>query len=111
VTIDIQSPYSGKVLQLHATQGSEVSVDQPLLAIEEGAPAPQKAPSAAPTPAASKTSAPPSTPVAAAPSPAAPAKKATEPPAAAAAPVAVGGDRSENRVKMTRMRQVIARRL
>jgi 2-oxoglutarate dehydrogenase E2 component (dihydrolipoamide succinyltransferase) len=107
VTIDIQSPLSGKVLQLHVAQGSEVQVDQPFLAIEEGAPTPQKASVAAPTPVASKPSAAPSTP-AAAPAPPAPAKKAPEAPAAA--PVKLG-DRSENRVKMTRMRQKIAERL
>lgn len=109
VTIDIQSPHSGKVLKLYAPQGSEVQVGKPFLLIEEGvgsAPAPKKeaAPASAPTPAA------------ATPAPAAPAKK-VEPSAAIPAPKAapptperVLGDRSENRVKMTRMRQRIAER-
>jgi pyruvate/2-oxoglutarate dehydrogenase complex dihydrolipoamide acyltransferase (E2) component len=108
VTIDIQSPFSGKILEFHAAEGSEVQVGQPLLVIEEGAgaEAPQKAASPAPSSSQSPSS----------PAPAPAAKSAEKPapappsPAAAPAPAKAVGDRSENRVKMTRMRQRIAER-
>jgi pyruvate/2-oxoglutarate dehydrogenase complex dihydrolipoamide acyltransferase (E2) component len=108
VTIDIQSPFSGKIVKFHAAEGSEVQVGQPLLVIEEGtgAEAPKKA--AAPAAAPTTTAQAPSTPAA----PAA-AKKAEKPAPAASStppPAIVVGDRSENRVKMTRMRQRIAER-
>lgn len=100
-------------MEFHAAEGSEVQVGQPLLVIEEGAAseAPKKAASPAPsTP--QSPSAPTPAPAAQKPAPAksaAPAAAPT-PSSAPSAPVKVVGDRSENRVKMTRMRQRIAER-
>lgn len=106
MTIDVQSPYSGKILKLYAEQGSEVQVGKPFITMEEGAGAP-----------AAKKETAPVTPSAPAPStPAAPAKKAEQSAPAPTTPAPKTptpekvGDRSENRVKMTRMRQRIAER-
>lgn len=119
VTVEVRSPYAGVVSELHAKEGAEVNVGSPLFIVLEGAggasaPAAAKAeapkaaaaPAAAPKTAAKESAAP--APVAAA--AAAPAKKESAA-KAPAAPAAVLGDRSETRVKMTRMRQRIAARL
>lgn len=121
VTVEVRSPYAGVVSQLHAKEGTEVNVGAPLFVVIEGAAgttapavkaeAPKAAASTSAAPAAaSKAAASPAKESAAAASAAAPAKKEAAAPKAAAAPVAVG-DRSETRVKMTRMRQRIAARL
>lgn len=110
VTIEVQSPFSGKIVKLRAKKGDEVLVDQPLFVIEEGdfGPAPPKAststPATAPKPAAATTTSPAATPAA---SKSAEPKKENK-----SAPTSTSStaNRSETRVKMTRMRQRIAER-
>jgi 2-oxoglutarate dehydrogenase E2 component (dihydrolipoamide succinyltransferase) len=109
--VEVRSPVSGVVTKTHAASGSEVNVGEPLFELEPAAAgsapatsAPAAAAAAAPAPAASKSAdkaSPAPAPKAAAPAPA----------KAPAAPTAPVGDRSETRVKMTRMRQRIAQRL
>jgi 2-oxoglutarate dehydrogenase E2 component (dihydrolipoamide succinyltransferase) len=119
VTVDVKSPVSGKVLGFHAEPGAEVEVGKPLFDVEEGA---AGAVAAAPAPEAAKPAAAPAPVPKAAPAPApvAPAAPKSEPakaapaapkPAAAAPAPAAAGDRSETRVKMTRMRMRISERL
>lgn len=116
VTIDIQAPAGGKVVKLYCKQGDEVHVDQPLFVLEEGAVA---APSAASTKAVVTPSVPvtPAAPAASTPATPKKAEKPAAPAASTSTPAAptpsktVTGDRSESRVKMTRMRQRIAERL
>jgi len=106
VTIDVHSPFAGEILEFLAKEGDEVEVGKPLFTIMEGVivlpPVPAPVAKAAPAPAAAA-------PVAPAPSKPAPAPSKPAP-AAAPAP-AKKGDRSETRVKMTKMRQTIADRL
>lgn len=111
VTVEVRSPHAGTVVEVLAAEGSEVIVGNPLFVIIPGA-GPSAAPKvAAPTPAPAAAPAPVK---AAAPTPApaaAPAKKETKPAAKTEAAPTPVGDRSETRVKMTRMRQRIAQRL
>ena len=118
VSIPIRSPVSGKVSKILVPDGSTVKVGQQLVDVEAGAAgakaAPAPAPPAATTPAA--TAAAPAPPKAEAPKAAAPAvapKAAPANPApASAAPVtSFTADRTERRVKITRMRARIAERL
>jgi 2-oxoglutarate dehydrogenase E2 component (dihydrolipoamide succinyltransferase) len=117
VTVDIRSPISGKIEELFAATGDEVEVGKPLFAITEGA---VGAPAKASTPAASTA------PAKAAAAPAAETKKAAPVESAPAAPkkaapaastpapstsTPIKGDRSETRVKMSRMRLRISDRL
>jgi len=106
VTVEVRSPSAGVILEVYAEEDAEVEVDRPLFAIDTNAarPAGQEAPAAAPTE--TKTE----TPAAAAPAPAA-APKAAAPAAAAPSVAAPAGNRTETRVKMTRMRTRIAERL
>lgn len=109
VTVDVNSPFAGKITEILANEGDEIEVGGPLFVVMEGA-------SGAPTPAASSSaavvkdtssSAAPTAPTSA-PSPV---KKAAPTPAAAPVVQKSAGNRSESRVKMTRMRQRIAQRL
>eukprot|EP00600_Ochromonadales_sp_CCMP1393_P009857 CAMPEP_0174972816 /NCGR_PEP_ID=MMETSP0004_2-20121128/10859_1 /TAXON_ID=420556 /ORGANISM="Ochromonas sp., Strain CCMP1393" /LENGTH=489 /DNA_ID=CAMNT_0016223121 /DNA_START=296 /DNA_END=1765 /DNA_ORIENTATION=+ len=120
VNVDVRTPESGTIKETFAAEGDEVEVGNPLFTVAPGAgtttaaasaPAPTPVAAAAPTPAATHTPAP-----AAAPRPAPSAKPAaasSSPAADASSAMApgAGGDRSETRVKMTRMRQRIAQRL
>ena len=109
VTVEVRSPHAGAILEMFADTGAEVEVGIPLFTINTNAPAPAGGAAPAkkeepPTAVAPSTSA-------SAPAPA-PAPAASTAPAAAAAPAAAEmGDRSETRVKMTRMRMRVAERL
>lgn len=105
VTVDVKSPFAGTIVAIHAEVGAEVEVGKDLFEIVQGA-APAKVKAA---PAAAKAA--PTAPAAAKSAPAAP---AAAKPAASVAPAVAkssGVDRSETRVKMTRMRLRIAQRL
>jgi len=117
VTVEVRSPSAGTIVEVVNAEGDEVSVGNPLFSIQPStgaapAPAPAAAPSA---PAAAKaTTAAPAVAPAAAKAPSAPAEKSapTKNAAPAAAEVKIAaGERTETRVKMTRMRQRIAQRL
>ena len=118
VSIPIRSPVSGKISKILVTDGTTVKVGQHLVDLEAGAAGAKAAPSPAPS----------ATPAATTPSPAAPKVEAPKPVAAAAAAAAVpkpaaaapstaspvisfSAERTERRVKMTRMRARIAERL
>lgn len=111
VTVEVRSPIAGKITKLYATEGAEVNVGEPIMDVEASGEAPSTT-----TAAPKKAEAAPA-PVKAAPvteAPKAAPKEAAKPAAAPkAAPVVSSGavDRSETRVKMTRMRQRIAQRL
>jgi len=115
VTVEVRSPTAGVIAETFAAEGDEVNVGNPLFTLRELAPgeappaaAKAAAPAAAATAAAPKAAAAAAKPAAAA----APVKVSAGPAApAAAAPAAAKGDRSETRVKMTRMRLRIAQRL
>lgn len=112
VTVEVRSPRAGVISEMFAAQGDEVNVGNPLFALMAGGTAPPKqvaAPKAqVAAPAASSAKAP----AAAAPAKAAaPATTAKAAPAPAPSSKASAGDRSETRVKMTRMRLRIAQRL
>jgi 2-oxoglutarate dehydrogenase E2 component (dihydrolipoamide succinyltransferase) len=110
VTVEVRSPHAGAILEMFADTGAEVEVGIPLFTINTNAPAP--AGGAAPAKKEEAPAAAAATP-AAAPAPAAtkaPAAAAPAPAAAAPAPAEMG-DRSETRVKMTRMRMRVAERL
>jgi 2-oxoglutarate dehydrogenase E2 component (dihydrolipoamide succinyltransferase) len=123
VTVEVRSPSAGKVLETFAGEGDEVTVGEPLFVLESGGEAPAAEAAAAPAPAKEKADAKADTKAAAAPAkvetkaaatPAA--KPAAAKPAAPSTPstpskVTIVSDRSETRVKMTRMRQRIAQRL
>jgi len=124
VTVEVRSPQAGKIVETFAAEGDEINVGNQLFVLEVGGTAPAAATNAAPAaapaaaPVAAVSAAKPATTTttaaaAAAPKPAAAASKST--PAAAAttttAKPAAAGDRSETRVKMTRMRLRIAQRL
>ena len=111
VTIDVNSPFTGKIVEILAEEGAEIEVGGPLFVVMEGAGGAPKA-SSKPTPAKDV-----STPVST-PAPSAPVPKATSTPTPTASPSTTTpaeeksvGNRSESRVKMTRMRQRIAQRL
>jgi 2-oxoglutarate dehydrogenase E2 component (dihydrolipoamide succinyltransferase) len=116
VSIPIRSPVSGKISKILVTDGTTVKVGQHLVDLEAGAagakaaasPAPSATPAAtAPSPAAPKVEAPKpvAAPAAAVPKPAAAA------PSAASPVISFSAERTERRVKMTRMRARIAERL
>ena len=117
VTVEVRSPFAGRIIETFSQEGDEINVGEPLFVIEPGsgdaAAAPAAAPAApvAPAKAAVKAAHTPATP---APKSAPSAAKAPTPPpkAASAAPVSApavsAGNRGETRVKMTRMRLRIA---
>lgn len=116
VTVDIGSKSSGVITAFNVKEGDTVSVGAPLCTVDTTAakpagsstpkaPAPAASAPAAPTSAAAAISAPVA---AAAPTPAA-AKAASAPTSAPSTSVTSG--REDRRVKMTRMRQTIAKRL
>ena len=114
VTVEVRSPSSGVIVETFAAEGDEVNVGNPLFTIRALAPgeapaaAAPKAAAAAPKAAAAPATTPAPAAKSAAPA-AAPVKVTTMP--TGPAPVAATGDRSETRVKMTRMRLRIAQRL
>jgi 2-oxoglutarate dehydrogenase E2 component (dihydrolipoamide succinyltransferase) len=120
VSIPIRSPVSGKITKILVTDGTTVKVGQHLVDVEAGAAgakaAPSIAPSASITPAVASAS-PAAAPKVEAPKPVAAAAAAPKPAAAAPTPAApahasgFSADRTERRVKMTRMRARIAERL
>ena len=107
--MEVRSPFAGTVQDLYAATSDEVDVGKPLFAIIEGA---GRGDSATAKPADStpeKSSH--KTPEKATPAPAKPtAPSSSASSASTAAPAASKGNRSETRVKMTRMRQRIAQR-
>lgn len=111
VTVEVRSPHAGAIIEMFADTGAEVEVGIPLFTINTNAEAPAGG-AAAPTTAPTKKE----TPAAAAPDPT-PARAPAAAPAAAPTPApapatpAEMGDRSETRVKMTRMRMRVAERL
>ncbi len=111
VNVEVRAPQAGVISKLFAKEGEEVTVGNPLFVLAAGAGAPAAAPAApkkaaaAPAPAAKKEAAPAAAPAA----PKKEEKKAAAP--ATAAPVVAAGERTETRVKMSRMRQRIAARL
>jgi len=117
VTVEIRSPHAGTITEQLTKQGDDVNVGEPLFVVDAGAAAPAATPAAAQVAAPTKAAAPAAAPAKAATQVAAPvaAKVAAPAPAKAAAPAAApaaaAGDRSETRVKMTRMRVRIAQRL
>lgn len=112
VNVEVRSPQAGVITKLFAKEGEEVTVANPLFNLTPGgaAPAAPKKEAAAPAPApAAKKEAAPAPAAAPAAAPKKEEKKAAAP--AAAAPSAAAGERTETRVKMSRMRQRIAARL
>lgn len=111
VTVEVRSPQAGVIAETFAAEGEEVNVGKSLFVLETGGAAPVAAAAAAPVtttvPVTTAASAAAPVKTAAAPTPA----KAAAPAAAAAVKPAPVGDRSETRVKMTRMRLRIAQRL
>lgn len=107
VAVDVKSPVSGKIVEFKAKEGDTVSIDQPLFVVEEGAV--DSTPAAAPIQEKAKE--------------APKAKEASKPAADAPKAASKGADvpaigaktggvsRTETRVKMTKMRQVISNRL
>jgi 2-oxoglutarate dehydrogenase E2 component (dihydrolipoamide succinyltransferase) len=118
VSIPIRSPVSGKISKILVTDGTTVKVGQHLVDVEAGAAGAKDAPASAPTPSASPA-APASAPAApkveaskTAAVPAASPKLSPAPtPAAPSHAISFSADRTERRVKMTRMRARIAERL
>jgi 2-oxoglutarate dehydrogenase E2 component (dihydrolipoamide succinyltransferase) len=124
VSIPIRSPVSGKISKILVTDGTTVKVGQHLVDVEAGAAVAKAVPNIAPS--ASITPALPSASPAAAPKVEAPKPVAAAAAAAAAAPkpasaaptiaapthaIGFSAERTERRVKMTRMRARIAERL
>lgn len=112
VSVEVRSPQDGIITKTFATDGAEVNVANPFFSLTPAtggsAPAaPAAAKAAEPAPAATKAA---EKPAAKAEAPKTEAKKSAAA-APAAAPATPVGDRSETRVKMTKMRQRIASRL
>jgi pyruvate/2-oxoglutarate dehydrogenase complex dihydrolipoamide acyltransferase (E2) component len=120
VTVEVRSPFAGRIIETFSEQGDEINVGEPLFVIEPtsgdapaaaapAAAADVKAVAAVPVaPAhAPKAAAPTAAPASAKTPAAAPAKAAPAPLNPTPAP-AVSGNRGETRVKMTRMRLRIA---
>eukprot|EP00349_Pseudokeronopsis_sp_Brazil_P005288 CAMPEP_0202972100 /NCGR_PEP_ID=MMETSP1396-20130829/33384_1 /ASSEMBLY_ACC=CAM_ASM_000872 /TAXON_ID= /ORGANISM="Pseudokeronopsis sp., Strain Brazil" /LENGTH=536 /DNA_ID=CAMNT_0049702147 /DNA_START=34 /DNA_END=1644 /DNA_ORIENTATION=- len=103
VSVEVRSPQSGIISKVFASAGDEITVGGPLFLLKPGAsvPSPKKAepvaPIAKPSPSVSEDKKPETSP-----------KKTVE---ASPAPAVPLGARSETRVKMTRMRKVISKRL
>ena len=127
--MDILSQHAGVITKYFAEEGDTIEVGGQFLEIDTDAKAPEPSaapatPAAAPEPAAAAA---PATPAAPTPAPAAPPKPAPAAPAQAApqqaapqatgsqtakkAPTEISGTRMETRVRMSKMRQTIARRL
>lgn len=104
VSVEVKAEENGTLVELLAESDATVEVGQALAVLKPGGEAPPKA-AAEPKPAAAAAAPEAAAPSKPAPKPAAP---ATPKPAAAPAPAAASGER---RVKMTRMRQAIAKRL
>jgi len=110
VSVDVRAPVSGLLVACLGSPDDVVEVGKPLMSIDTSAAKADAAPAAAPL-ASPKAE----TPKAAAPVVAAPAAASTAAAAPKPAPVpeaaAAAGARGETRVKMTRMRQTVSRRL
>ena len=112
VSVDVRSPSAGTIIETFAQEGDEVSVGNNLFVLGTGVAPPAKAaapaaPKAAAVPVAPKAAATPATPPKAA-----AAAAAAKPTTTTSTPKIPGEvNRSETRVKMTRMRQRIAQRL
>lgn len=112
VTVDVRSPQDGVIAEIHSLEGAEVNVGAPLFVLEIGGTKPISTASAAAVPAV-LPSAPAKAPEAKAPTKSSEGKKVEKPASAAptSSSVPSPSDRTEVRVKMTRMRQRIAQRL
>ena len=116
VTVDVRSPQDGIISETFAAESAEVNVGEPLFSILAGASSPAGAPTAkavAPTAPAVAKAAPAAAPAPAKAAAASADAKKPAPAASAAVPskATPAGERTETRVKMTRMRQRIAQRL
>lgn len=111
VTVEVRSPSAGVVLEQYADEGDEVEVDSPLFAIDTNGAAPAGSAAPAATASAPAVAASVHAPAPTAPTPATPAAPSAAQAAAPAPAPADEGNRSETRVKMTRMRLRIADRL
>lgn len=129
VTVDILSQHSGVIKKYFAEEGDTVEVggdffeidtdakgsSTPAAAPKEEAPAQQAAAEPTPTPEAPKQATPPPAPKAAAPPQAAPQAapkgSSTTSTTAKKAPTEISGTRTETRVRMSKLRQTISRRL
>ena len=112
VSVEIHATASGELVSYFAEEGDTVEVDHDLISLDTTATPSAKAAPAAAAPAAAEPAAPaaPKADAPAPPQPAPAAPKAAEA-AAPAAAVSEGPSRGERVVKMSRMRQTIARRL
>jgi 2-oxoglutarate dehydrogenase E2 component (dihydrolipoamide succinyltransferase) len=113
VNVEVRTPSAGKIVEIFASEDDEVEVGKPLFTLDPSAEGVAVSSSASAAEPAAEAAAP--APAAAAPAPAAPTPSAAKP-AKAAAPAeptapAPASARSEERVKMSRMRQRIAVRL
>jgi len=113
VSVEVKAQENGTLVELLAQPDETVAVGQVLAVFKPGGEAPPKAAEATPAPAAATkapaAAAPTATPAAA---PAAPKPAPSPAPTSAPSPtVPAAGGREERRVKMTRMRQSIAKRL
>lgn len=110
VTIDVNSPFTGKIVEILADEGDEIEVGGPLFVVMEGA---SGAPKSTPQPVKETSTPAPTTPSPATQKAAAPTPSPSSTPSSSAPPAEekVTGNRTESRVKMTRMRQRIAQRL
>jgi len=124
VSVDVRAPASGKITEIHASVDDVVEVGGGLLELDTSAEAPtgsaaapdspSESAEAAPEAAAPAASVPQPTPAAPAAAPVQPAAQAPPQPQSKPEPAATGkqlGSREEKRVKMTRMRMTVARRL
>ena len=116
VTVEVRSPQDGTITEVLSPEGSEVTVGGPLFVLIPGANTNAAASSSAakststPTPA-KKSTEPTKAAAAAAPLKSEPTKVAAKPATTSSAPSTSNDNRTETRVKMTRMRLRIAQRL
>ena len=107
VTIDVRAPSSGVVQSYKVAEGDTVTVGQEIAVFVPG----NVGTPASPTPAAPTAKSAPAPAPAPAPAAAAPPKPASAAAAAPTPPSPPAGDRTENRVKMTRLRMRVSERL
>jgi 2-oxoglutarate dehydrogenase E2 component (dihydrolipoamide succinyltransferase) len=107
VTIDVKAPSSGTVREYSVAEGDTVTVGQKIATFVPGAAAAAKPKAVSAAPATAAAAAKP----AAKPAPAPPAASAAAPAPPKQTPPPTGGDRTETRVKMTRLRLRVSERL
>jgi len=107
VTIDVKAPSSGTVREYSVAEGDTVTVGQKIATFVPGAAAAAKPKAVSAAPATAAAAAKP----AAKPAPAPPAASAAPPAPPKQTPPPTGGDRTETRVKMTRLRLRVSERL